>query len=68
MDLLLRDSRFWAALLALVTAILLYFVPSFPKEIIAAFDALAAVIIGVLATRGAVAGVRARRIRWTNLQ
>lgn len=58
---LLRDARFWSAVVVLLNAVLLYFVPNFPKEIWAAIDALLAIVIGSLATRGAVAKARARR-------
>lgn len=61
MNILLKDSRFWAAVLVLINAILFYFMPDFPKEIWAAVDALAAVIIGSLATRTAVVTTRSLR-------
>jgi hypothetical protein len=54
LKILLVDSRFWAAMLLLINAILYFFVPTFPATIWAAFDGVAAVIIGILASKGAV--------------
>jgi hypothetical protein len=64
MDLLLRNKAFWAALVAVIYAILYYFVPTFPKEIWNAVFALVEVLIGALAvgeTRQAVVARRAAR-------
>lgn len=64
MDLLLRNKAFWAALIAVVYALVYYFVPGFPKEIWSAIFALAEVIIGALAisdTRHAVVARQASR-------
>lgn len=47
------DSRFWSAVVLLGNAVLHYFVPDFPKEIWAAIDALAAVVIGTISVNGA---------------
>lgn len=58
---LLRDSRFWAAVVALLNVVLFFFVPTFPKEIWAAINALLAVVIGYLATKGAAAKSAERR-------
>lgn len=58
---LVKDSRFWAAVLILVNAILYYFVPTFPKEIWAAIDGIAAVVIAVLAGQSANKTVKAQR-------
>jgi type III secretory pathway component EscV len=58
---LLRDSRFWAAVVALANVVLFFFVPTFPKEIWAAINAVLAVVIGTLATKGAVGKRQARR-------
>jgi uncharacterized membrane protein HdeD (DUF308 family) len=59
--LVLRDSRFWAAVILLIDAILYFFVPTFPETIWAAFNGVAAIIIGYLATSGSRAQVRAER-------
>ncbi len=59
--LLLRDSRFWGAVILLINAILYYFVPTFPEAIWAAFNGVAAIIIAVLATTGSATKVRAAR-------
>jgi hypothetical protein len=61
LKILLVDSRFWAAVLFLVNAILYFFVPTFPVEIWVAIDGVAAVIIGALASKGAVKTNRAMR-------
>jgi hypothetical protein len=58
---LLRDSRFWAAVVALLNVVLFYLVPTFPKEIWAAINAVLAVVIGALATKSA-AGKRQARL------
>jgi len=57
---LLQDSRFWAAVVALLNVVLFYFVPAFPKEIWAAINAVLAIVIGYLATKGAAAKRQAR--------
>lgn len=54
-SMLIRDSRFWLALYALVQAILFYAVPDFPKEIWAAIDALIVVVIGIITGKAAAA-------------
>ena len=59
--LLLRDSRFWGAVILLINAMLYYFVPTFPEAIWAAFNGVAAIIIGVLATSGSRVQARAAR-------
>jgi len=58
---LLRDAKFWTAIIALLNAIVFYVDPQFPEEIWAAIDALLAVAVGYLATHGAVVAARARR-------
>jgi len=54
-SLLIRDSRFWLALYALIQAILFYAVPDFPKEIWTAIDALIVVVIGLITGKAASA-------------
>lgn len=46
---LIRDARFWTAVVVLIKAVLFYALPGFPKEIWGAFDALLAVVIGTMA-------------------
>ena len=65
-NLLLRDSRFWAAVLALANAILFFFVPTFPTTIWVAIDGVAAVVLAILATNGSRAEVRATRAARAN--
>jgi hypothetical protein len=48
LKLVLTNSKFWGALLILVNAVLYYFVPNFPKEIWASFDALVSVTLSVM--------------------
>jgi hypothetical protein len=60
LKILLKDSRFWAAVLVLVNAVLFYFLPTFPQEIWAAFNTLVSVVLAVLAGNGAV---QTRRVR-----
>jgi hypothetical protein len=59
--LLLRDSRLWAAVLALANALVFFFVPTFPTTIWVAIDGVAAVVLAILATNGSRAQVRAER-------
>ena len=56
MDILLRDAKFWLAVVLIVKLILFYAVPTFPEDVWAAIDALLIVVIGSLA------GVEARRL------
>jgi hypothetical protein len=62
MDILLKDSRFYAAVVALINVVLLYFVPTFPKEVWAAVDLLACIIIGALTARSTVTKVATRNL------
>lgn len=64
MDLLIRDAKFWAAVVLLVKVLLFYVMPDFPGQIWSAIDALIAVVIGSLAgveTRRAVVARRVER-------
>lgn len=63
MDLLIRNKAFWAAVIAVVYALLYYFVPNFPAEIWGAVVALAEVVIGGLAVSETRARVVERRLR-----
>lgn len=58
---LVRNKAFWAALLAFANVVLFAVWPTFPKEIWAAFDALAMAIFAAYATRDAKVEVRAVR-------
>ncbi len=46
----------------LANALVFYFMPTFPKEIWAALDALFAVVIGIMATKDSRAVVKERRL------
>jgi hypothetical protein len=61
LKLVLKDSRFWGSVILLINAVLYFFVPAFPTTIWAAFNAVAAIVIGYLATSGSVKQVRAMR-------
>jgi hypothetical protein len=63
LGILLKDSRFWAAVLVLINAVLFFFLPDFPMAIWAAFDALIAAMLAVLASKGAVKTQRAAAAR-----
>jgi len=60
-NILLHDSRFWAAVLLLVQSVLFYFLPTFPQEIWTAINAVFAVILAVLAVPVAVKTSRSMR-------
>jgi hypothetical protein len=62
MDVLIRDAKFWAAVVLLVKAILFYAVPSFPEPVWAAIDGIVAVLLGGLAGVEARQQVVARRV------
>jgi MFS superfamily sulfate permease-like transporter len=61
LKILLTDSRWWAAVIALLNAVIYYFWPDFPATIWAAFNALVAVVLAVLATNGTVTKTRELR-------
>lgn len=63
MDILIRDARFWAAVVLLVKSVLFYAVPDFPEPIWTAIDGVVAVLLGGLAGVGARQQVTARRLR-----
>jgi hypothetical protein len=50
---LMRDARFWTAVVLLLKTALFYTVPDFPPEIWGAVDALLAVVIGAMAGQSA---------------
>ena len=49
----LRDPKFWWSVYGLIVAILTYFVPNIPKEIMAAVEALVSVILAGLTVNSA---------------
>ena len=55
---LLRDARFWLAVVLLIKTVLFYAVPSFPPDVWGAIDALLAVVIGAMAGVGVTRGRR----------
>ena len=59
MSILLRDARFWVALLLLVRAVLFYVAPEFPMAVWAAVDAFVGVVLAVLAGNNVVQVQRA---------
>jgi len=63
MDILLRDAKFWIAIVLLLKVVLFYAIPAFPEEIWVAVDALLAVVIGAFAGVATRQMVVARRIR-----
>lgn len=46
---LMKSSKFWFAVVGLIWAVVLYFVPAFPKEIKLAIDGLTVIVIGAVA-------------------
>lgn len=56
---LLKDSRFWAALILLVQAVLFYLAPQFPQEIWLAINTFLGVVLAILAGNGVIAQRRA---------
>jgi hypothetical protein len=61
LKILLKDSRFWAALWLVVQTILFYFLPTFPPEIWSAVNGLFAVVLAVLAVPVAMSTARSVR-------
>ena len=59
---LVRDARFWVAVVLLIKSVLFYAEPGFPPEVWAAVDGVLAVVIGSLAGQSAtrIAGERRR--------
>lgn len=57
---LIRDARFWMAVVLLVKSIVFYAAPDFPPEVWGAVDAVLAAVIGALAGDAAVRLTRAR--------
>jgi len=61
MDILIRDPKFWTAVVLLLKVILFYVIPDFPPDIWTAIDAIIAVVIGALAGSSAKRVIAARR-------
>jgi hypothetical protein len=54
MEILMRDARFWVALLLLIRSVLFYAVPAFPEQIWVAIDTFVGVVLGILAGNNVV--------------
>ena len=59
MEILIRDARFWVALLLLIRSVLFYVVPAFPEQIWVAIDTFVGVMLGILAGNNVVQTRRA---------
>ena len=59
MAILIRDARFWVALLLLIRSVLFYVVPAFPEQIWVAIDTFVGVVLGILAGNNVVQQKRA---------
>ena len=59
MEILIRDTRFWVALLLLIRSVLFYVVPAFPEQIWVAIDTFVGVVLGILAGNNVVQTRRA---------
>ena len=53
-SILIRDARFWVALLLLIRSVLFYVVPAFPEQIWVAIDTFVGVVLGILAGNNVV--------------
>ena len=63
MEILIRDTRFWVALLLLIRSVLFYAVPAFPEQIWVAIDTFVGVVLGILAGNNVVQRRAATRLR-----
>ena len=61
MEILIRDARFWVALLLLIRSVLFYVVPAFPEQIWVAIDTFVGVVLGILAGNNVVQTRRRQR-------
>ena len=59
MEILIRDARFWVALLLLIRSVLFYVVPAFPEQIWVAIDTFVGVVLGIVAGNNVVQTRRA---------
>ena len=60
---MIRDPKFWWAVYGLLLAILTYFVPSLPKEIMAAVELLITVILSFLTVKTVRAKAQLRALK-----
>jgi hypothetical protein len=58
---ILTSGAVWAAFIALANALVVYFLPDFPPNILALVNALLVVVLGAVGIRGARATVKAMR-------
>lgn len=63
LDILVRDPKFWTAILFLFQTILFFAVPGFPPELWTALSGVLAVVFAALTTKAAVTERRARRLK-----
>jgi hypothetical protein len=59
MEILIRDARFWLALLLLVKSVLFYVLPMFPEQLWTALDTFVGVVLAILAGNNVVQAKRA---------
>ena len=62
MEILIRDARFWVALLLLIRSVLFYLLPTFPEQLWTAIDTFVGVILAVLAGNNVVQTKRAAAV------
>lgn len=60
-EMILKNPAFWAALIALVNALLDYFLPAFPNEIKTALNGLLVVVFGAISGAQIVNARRAQK-------
>jgi Mn2+/Fe2+ NRAMP family transporter len=53
-DILLRDPKFWTAVLFLIQTLLFLFLPSFPPQLWEAMSAVLVIVFGALTVRSTV--------------
>jgi hypothetical protein len=58
-QILMRDARFWVALLLLIRSVLFYVVPAFPEQLWTAIDTFVGVVLAILAGNNVVQQKRA---------
>jgi type III secretory pathway component EscV len=59
---LVRDPKFWTAILMVIQTLLFLFYPGFPVELWTALSALLAVVFAAFSTKSAVTEKRARKL------
>lgn len=60
-NILVRDPKFWTAVLFLIQTALFFFVPEFPTQLWEALSGVLVIVFATLATRTTVQTVRALR-------